>query len=138
MAPTKSALSAKPHATQAKLARDLRLSPEMWPHRGHVRELFCGGTARNTPPAQSILYSSCRRNSAQPCSSIDRFRPALARTLLPGCWAEPAADRDILLTCKSSTTTIAWFLLMVDRKSTRLNSSHLGISYAVFCLKKKN
>src|ERR1035438_2947139 len=26
----------------------------------------------------------------------------------------------------------------IDRKSTRLNSSHLGISYAVFCLKKKN
>src|SRR5262245_64681470 len=25
----------------------------------------------------------------------------------------------------------------VDRKSTRLNSSHLGSSYAVFCLKKK-
>src|SRR5438045_6348342 len=27
--------------------------------------------------------------------------------------------------------------LKIDRKSTRLNSSHLGISYAVFCLKKK-
>src|SRR5436853_1156132 len=27
--------------------------------------------------------------------------------------------------------------LRLDRKSTRLNSSHLGISYAVFCLKKK-
>src|SRR5205814_8672275 len=27
--------------------------------------------------------------------------------------------------------------IAVDRKSTRLNSSHLGISYAVFCLKKK-
>src|ERR1039458_10778889 len=27
--------------------------------------------------------------------------------------------------------------LFLDRKSTRLNSSHLGISYAVFCLKKK-
>src|SRR5258708_27180429 len=27
---------------------------------------------------------------------------------------------------------------MVDRKSTRLNSSHQIISYAVFCLKKKN
>src|SRR5256885_12321262 len=27
---------------------------------------------------------------------------------------------------------------MLDRKSTRLNSSHLVISYAVFCLKKKN
>src|ERR1039458_10775929 len=28
-------------------------------------------------------------------------------------------------------------MLIVDRKSTRLNSSHLGISYAVFCFKKK-
>src|SRR5947199_8126206 len=28
-------------------------------------------------------------------------------------------------------------LRRIDRKSTRLNSSHLGISYAVFCLKKK-
>src|SRR5438876_7415282 len=27
---------------------------------------------------------------------------------------------------------------MIDRKSTRLNSSHPSISYAVFCLKKKN
>src|SRR2546426_8665363 len=27
---------------------------------------------------------------------------------------------------------------IIDRKSTRLNSSHLVISYAVFCLKKKN
>src|SRR5438445_4422103 len=33
--------------------------------------------------------------------------------------------------CKTSTG--AW----VDRKSTRLNSSHPNISYAVFCLKKK-
>src|SRR5256885_17061414 len=31
----------------------------------------------------------------------------------------------------------AWPLTPKDRKSTRLNSSHLVISYAVFCLKKK-
>src|SRR5256885_3351706 len=30
------------------------------------------------------------------------------------------------------------FVELSDRKSTRLNSSHLVISYAVFCLKKKN
>src|SRR5688572_30580682 len=30
-----------------------------------------------------------------------------------------------------------WFLWVLDRKSTRLNSSHSQISYAVFCLKKK-
>src|SRR5438445_9792877 len=29
-------------------------------------------------------------------------------------------------------------VLVTDRKSTRLNSSHANISYAVFCLKKKN
>src|SRR5438094_5868509 len=29
-------------------------------------------------------------------------------------------------------------MITVDRKSTRLNSSHRTISYAVFCLKKKN
>src|SRR5690625_6606321 len=28
--------------------------------------------------------------------------------------------------------------LIIDRKSTRLNSSHVAISYAVFCLKKKH
>src|SRR3712207_8881779 len=30
-----------------------------------------------------------------------------------------------------------WFEYNQDRKSTRLNSSHANISYAVFCLKKK-
>src|SRR3712207_8113578 len=29
-------------------------------------------------------------------------------------------------------------LILLDRKSTRLNSSHANISYAVFCLKKKD
>src|SRR5690348_17685437 len=33
---------------------------------------------------------------------------------------------------------IAGIAAMADRKSTRLNSSHPSISYAVFCLKKKN
>src|SRR3712207_7276638 len=32
----------------------------------------------------------------------------------------------------------AYVSLAVDRKSTRLNSSHANISYAVFCLKKKH
>src|SRR5262245_63790027 len=33
--------------------------------------------------------------------------------------------------------SVAAMVAAADRKSTRLNSSHLGISYAVFCLKKK-
>src|SRR2546426_8318682 len=41
--------------------------------------------------------------------------------------------------CRSSRATARRPLIdtPVDRKSTRLNSSHLVISYAVFCLKKK-
>src|SRR5262245_62933215 len=42
--------------------------------------------------------------------------------------ADPAAKARAVKTLKADYR---------DRKSTRLNSSHLGISYAVFCLKKK-
>src|SRR5262245_64900218 len=38
---------------------------------------------------------------------------------------------------RPSTTRTSTASSTADRKSTRLNSSHLGISYAVFCLKKK-
>src|SRR5437870_11503692 len=34
--------------------------------------------------------------------------------------------------------TLGYQISQRDRKSTRLNSSHVAISYAVFCLKKKN
>src|SRR5205814_10599283 len=37
-----------------------------------------------------------------------------------------------------AVAALAASMLRADRKSTRLNSSHLGISYAVFCLKYKN
>src|SRR5207249_8849568 len=37
----------------------------------------------------------------------------------------------------SIISMIGFIMLVGDRKSTRLNSSHVSISYAVFCLKKK-
>src|SRR5947209_16026023 len=43
-----------------------------------------------------------------------------------------AMDTNILI--RTFTAGRGW----LDRKSTRLNSSHANISYAVFCLKKKN
>src|SRR5437870_9132459 len=36
------------------------------------------------------------------------------------------------------TTGLGFIKQALDRKSTRLNSSHVAISYAVFCLKKKS
>src|SRR3712207_8114180 len=44
----------------------------------------------------------------------------------------------IVLVLTASTHRADAFAAAEDRKSTRLNSSHANISYAVFCLKKKN
>src|SRR5207253_10666538 len=48
---------------------------------------------------------------------------------LLGLAAHFLGGRRQLFTCRG---------ILLDRKSTRLNSSHVAISYAVFCLKKKN
>src|SRR5690349_22404470 len=48
---------------------------------------------------------------------------------------EPSVSRDCGVTKRSQRRPRG---LHRDRKSTRLNSSHVEISYAVFCLKKKN
>src|SRR5882724_9188787 len=51
--------------------------------------------------------------------------------------ALPIFHRDIGKIARSFTALLDEHAIAQDRKSTRLNSSHLGISYAVFCLKKK-
>src|SRR5258707_10321948 len=56
--------------------------------------------------------------------------------------AAPSGGRlqsPIIITASGSDIFIdSAILIGLDRKSTRLNSSHANISYAVFCLKKKN
>src|SRR3712207_7423173 len=46
-----------------------------------------------------------------------------------------APDQNSWIEVQRETTSV--FFREADRKSTRLNSSHANISYAVFCLKKK-
>src|SRR5690625_6183670 len=48
-----------------------------------------------------------------------------------------ARDARSVSLSKAWTSALDRFTDGVDRKSTRLNSSHVAISYAVFCLKKK-
>src|SRR5690242_20986828 len=48
-------------------------------------------------------------------------------------WANPAPGRFLA----GRHARLRRPCAMLDRKSTRLNSSHMSISYAVFCLKKK-
>src|SRR2546426_9383554 len=47
------------------------------------------------------------------------------------------SDQRISSGAPGTGSTLVGFIVFRDRKSTRLNSSHLVISYAVFCLKKK-
>src|SRR5438876_3794928 len=45
--------------------------------------------------------------------------------------------RDVRIVSGTPDHTTVVLIITLDRKSTRLNSSHPSISYAVFCLKKK-
>src|SRR3712207_7638413 len=47
-------------------------------------------------------------------------------------------DEDEVLEAREREREADGQVVRVDRKSTRLNSSHANISYAVFCLKEKN
>src|SRR3712207_8186218 len=47
------------------------------------------------------------------------------------------SDERWVLTGLGEPVSLPFAGMLIDRKSTRLNSSHANISYAVFCLKKK-
>src|SRR3712207_7445185 len=67
---------------------------------------------------------------------------ALPICLRPSARRDPGEDHDDSEALgdrkRHSTNHAVKIIHAKDRKSTRLNSSHANISYAVFCLKKKN
>src|SRR2546430_13658443 len=65
------------------------------------------------------------------------FRSALGSTLWSVRDAPPATGRFPVVIYAPSFWAPPWENADLDRKSTRLNSCHSQISYAVFCLKKK-
>src|SRR5205814_8081744 len=71
--------------------------------------------------------------------SLLAYRPRLGNLEFHGSGRIPNDPRAMIRTAQFANpgATPIGKTRNQDRKSTRLNSSHLGISYAVFCLKKK-
>src|SRR3712207_6863964 len=67
---------------------------------------------------------------------LDRLNWVVVGVVEPAIVHRCGAPRDRIATLQSVAVALPG-LAPVDRKSTRLNSSHANISYAVFCLKKK-
>src|SRR5438067_3843863 len=80
-------------------------------------------------PPRSTLFPYTRSSDLAPGAVASAWGPALGKVWefirsQPGLWTD---GHNIFL----------YHHPKQDRKSTRLNSSHVSISYAVFCLKKK-
>src|SRR5947199_3786408 len=92
-------------------------------HVGAIPQLYWCTFFLNVPAPPEIYTLSL--HDALPISA--REAPLLG----------PAGDLDVPLIGRQRLVRVDEPRFVGDRKSTRLNSSHLGISYAVFCLKKK-
>src|SRR5436853_5188362 len=87
------------------------------------------------PPRSTLFpYTTLFRSRAKTASAS---APATESVKGPVPKSQPAGGSAISALKERPSGSSAQKRATPDRKSTRLNSSHLGISYAVFCLKKK-
>src|SRR5437868_12066250 len=73
-----------------------------------------------------------RADDAKQSMGVDARRRALERLI------EECQELALPPQCRERAVRRRNIQTVLDRKSTRLNSSHVSISYAVFCLKKKS
>src|SRR5690606_26611322 len=105
----------------------------------------CSGSREGSADSPTMACSSDdpARNAttAPPETRLDRRLCSFPKFSRPRFWvntlSEPPGLRHVRTAVPSSGNASFPYGLS-DRKSTRLNSSHVKISYAVFCLKKKN
>src|SRR5438034_6374296 len=81
------------------------------------------------------------RSTLFPYTTLFRSGATIVGAMLLGADRRSAAEFSFWLAMPTMAGAFAYDLYkshaQIDRKSTRLNSSHTVISYAVFCLKKK-
>src|SRR5207245_7315047 len=96
----------------------------------HLRPLHSFPTRRSSDLGQAILHHL--REKGQVARELYRVLKPRARAI----FSEPFGNSSLLERLRL-VVPVPKGSLKIDRKSTRLNSSHGSISYAVFCLKKK-
>src|SRR5690349_22089105 len=84
------------------------------------------------PPRSTLFpYTTLFRSAKQQLAAYPDIKPILV----------PDTPKDAFDKAVKAAEAMGWEVVgrdaKADRKSTRLNSSHVEISYAVFCLKKK-
>src|SRR5438067_8718862 len=87
---------------------------------------------RSTLFPYTTLFRSDAETQAVVAERVDRWANTALREITPDVYARVMSPWAPLWEKQALCDRI-----YVDRKSTRLNSSHVSISYAVFCLKKK-
>src|SRR5690554_2862392 len=113
-------------------------------------DLFIGVTPEESKNITSCMLAS-NLGAKKTLARVDNYEYLLFKNLeffeklgiQSMIYPELMAAREIAMALKTPWARFWWELcnstiILVDRKSTRLNSSHVRISYAVFCLKKKN
>src|SRR5690606_16953786 len=88
----------------------------------------CRKAAHDPPPRAARPGTIADRTAVQPACSLPRRAPCLAATPPHAPGARSFVRKNIVPEYPP--------MPFIDRKSTRLNSSHVKISYAVFCLNK--
>src|SRR5690606_40571644 len=92
------------------------------------------------PPAPTLVpYTTLFRSVREIIATRGKLHNPVTGSggMLIGTVAEVGPDSPLGLRPGDRVATLVSLTLTPDRKSTRLNSSHVKISYAVFCLKKK-
>src|SRR5206468_11729786 len=95
--------------------------------------LFCFYMIRRPPRSTLFPYTTLFRSNRRINETLEAMARALFRSWFVDFDPARAKAADLI---RDGVLEIG--RLSADRKSTRLNSSHDQISYAVFCLKKKN
>src|SRR5690554_7515045 len=93
--------------------------------------MSCQETKETNKEAADVVPEATLEQKKQQLESVSPTQSSSATTAEPGALNPPHGQ-------PGHRCDIAVGAPLEDRKSTRLNSSHVRISYAVFCLKKKS